>query len=137
MPLYQLYELNHAAISPARTAADLCRVAFQSPLNPISYTPIGRGVSAVCEMFERATRRYDKPEFGIESVDVGGASVAVSERTVWRRPFCRLQNFAREGGSGDPQTLDRCSALGPLRDAAARHRPRDGEQSRRLHHRLG
>ncbi len=105
MPLYQLYEINHAAVTPARTAADLCRVAFRNPFNPLTYTTFGRSVSAVCEMFERATRRYDKPEFDIKDISVGGGRVAVTQKTVWSRPFCRLQNFTREGGAGDPKLL--------------------------------
>ena len=105
MPLYHFYELNHAAVAPARTAANLCRVAFRNPFNPLTYTSVGRSVSAACEMFERATRRYDKPEFGINSVNVGGGRVAVTQRTVWRRPFCRLLHFARAGGRGDPKLL--------------------------------
>ena len=66
MSFYQLYELNHAALAPWRAVADATRLAFQNPLNPFSETPFGRSVAAAAELFERTTRRYGKPEFGID-----------------------------------------------------------------------
>ena len=69
MSFYQLYELNHAALAPWRAVADATRLAFQNPLNPLSETPFGRSVAAAAELFERTTRRYGKPEFGIAETD--------------------------------------------------------------------
>ena len=62
--LYHWYELGRAAFRPARAAADSCRLFF-NPLNPLTHTPVGRSAVAACEVFERATRRYTKPDFGI------------------------------------------------------------------------
>jgi poly(3-hydroxybutyrate) depolymerase len=96
LPLYHFYEMNHAAIAPARAISDLTRLAFRNPLNPISHTPLGRSVAAACELFERTTRRYSKPEFGITKVQVGGEMVPVKEQVAWARPFCELLHFQRE-----------------------------------------
>jgi poly(3-hydroxybutyrate) depolymerase len=93
---YQLYEMNRAALSPMRAAADATRLTFKNPLNPLSHTVFGRSVTAACEVFERATRRYAKPEFGLASTHVGGIRVAVSEQIVWSRPFCNLLHFERD-----------------------------------------
>ena len=38
---------------------------------------------------------YEKPEFGIHSVEVDGSVYPVVEREVTRRPFCRLLRFKR------------------------------------------
>jgi poly(3-hydroxybutyrate) depolymerase len=92
---YQLYEMNHAAMSPMRAAADATRLSFKNPLNPMSHTAFGRSVTAACEVFERATRRYAKPAFGLDSTQVGGVRVAVHEEIVWSRPFCNLIHFER------------------------------------------
>jgi len=92
---YQLYEMNHAAMSPMRAAADATRLSFKNPLNPMSHTAFGRSVTAACEVFERATRRYAKPTFGLDSTQVGGVRVAVHEEIVWSRPFCNLVHFER------------------------------------------
>ena len=96
MPLYHLYELNHAMLSPARVLSDYTRMAFRNPLNPIAHTPLGRSLAAAAEIFERVTRRYDKPEFGIEAISIAGRAVPIREEVVWTGPFCRLLHFRRE-----------------------------------------
>ncbi|MBB4301940.1 poly(3-hydroxybutyrate) depolymerase [Rhodobium orientis] len=96
MPYYHLYEMHHAAMSPMRAACDLTRLYFNNPLNPLTHTAIGRNMSAACEVFERATRRYGKPEFGLPETVVGGERVKVREQVVWEKPFCRLLHFERQ-----------------------------------------
>lgn len=93
---YQLYELNHAALQPARAFADAMRSLYSNPLNPFSGTLIGRSVAATAELFERTTRHYGKPEFGIYETRVDWESVDVAERLVWSRPFCNLLRFERD-----------------------------------------
>jgi poly(3-hydroxybutyrate) depolymerase len=93
--LYHLYELNQAALSPARAAADAYRLLFRNPLNPAAYTPLGRGAAAALELFERTTRRYPKPLWGIDSTEIRGRKVAVREHVVISKPFCNLIHFER------------------------------------------
>lgn len=94
--LYHIYEMTHAAFGPARAAADSYRLAFRNPFNPLSRTTLGRGTVAACELLERTTRRYRKPQFGICETSVGGNPVAVRETVVWQKPFCRLLHFERD-----------------------------------------
>ncbi len=91
-----MYELAHAALTPARAAADGAKFLFRNPLNPLANTSMGRGTAAAAELIERTTRRYRKPEFGIRSAEVGGRSVGVQEMCVWQKPFCRLLHFRRD-----------------------------------------
>ena len=63
---YQLYEMNHASLQPARAYADAVRLFYSNPLNPFSHTHWGRSVAATAELFERTTRRYGKPAFGLD-----------------------------------------------------------------------
>ena len=105
---YQLYEMNHAVLQPARLYADAVRLFYSNPLNPISHTPFGRSVAATAELFERTTRRYGKPQFGLDKTVVDWKSVAVSEKTVWSKPFCNLIRFERAlpaGRKPDPKLL--------------------------------
>jgi poly(3-hydroxybutyrate) depolymerase len=105
---YQLYEMNHAAMAPWRAAAESMRIAYRNPFNPLSYTGVGRTVAAGLEVFERATRRYGKPEFGIATTTIGGQPVSVHEKRVWSRPFCDLIHFERcvpAGHGKDPKIL--------------------------------
>jgi poly(3-hydroxybutyrate) depolymerase len=94
--LYHLYELNQAALSPARAAAEAYRLLFRNPLNPASHTPLGRGAAAALELFERTTRRYRKPAWEIPATTVDGLEVAVRPRRIIAKPFCNLVYFERD-----------------------------------------
>ena len=105
---YQLYEMNHAAMAPFRAAAEMTRLAYRNPLNPLSYTAVGRSVAAGLEVFERVTRRYGKPAFNLPETTVDGKAVAVTEKVVWSKPFCNLLHFERAlpaAHAADPKIL--------------------------------
>ncbi len=94
-PLYWMYEMGHAALNPARAMADATRLFFKNPANPLSHTTYGKTLAAAAEVFERSTRRYQRPEWRIDSTLVGGERIAVHPRTVWERPFCKVTHFER------------------------------------------
>jgi poly(3-hydroxybutyrate) depolymerase len=114
VPLYHLYEMNHAIVHPARAVADAYRLFFRNPLNPWSHTPAGRSLAAACELFERTTRRYGKPEFGIEQISIGGERVAVKERVIWSKPFCRLLHFERDISPDHPAARSKLLIVAPM-----------------------
>jgi poly(3-hydroxybutyrate) depolymerase len=95
-PLYWFYEMSHAALNPSRAWADVTRLFFKNPGNPLAYTTFGKSVAAACELFERSTRRYSRPDWRINSTFTGGERVPVRISTVWQRPFCNLINFERQ-----------------------------------------
>ena len=97
---YQLYEMNHAALQPVRAYADAIRLFYSNPLNPFSHTQAGRSVAAMAELFERTTRRYGKPEFGLKTTTADWKPVAVTEKVVWKKPFCNLIRFERDLPAG-------------------------------------
>ncbi len=105
---YKYYEMNHAALQPFRAVADATRLLYTNPLNPMTRTPFGRTMAASAELFERMTRRYAKPEFGIGETLIDGAPVPVAEKIVWSRPFCNLIHFQRQlpaGRKSDPKLV--------------------------------
>jgi poly(3-hydroxybutyrate) depolymerase len=93
--LYYLYEMNHAALAPWRAMADAGINFWRSPVNPLSDTQIGRSWAASLELFERTTRRYGKPEFGISEAIVDDDLVAIEEVVTIAKPFCKLLNFRK------------------------------------------
>ena len=95
-PMYWMYEMAHASLNPARAITDATKILFQNPLNPWSHTDVGKSVAAACELFERTTRRYGKPEWGIYDTEVNGIRTPVEIRSIWERPFCRLLHFDRK-----------------------------------------
>lgn len=93
-------------MSPARAFADAGRLYLKNPLNPMSHTMGGKNAAAMLDVFERVTRRYSKPEFGITDTEIDGKKVAISEEVVWDKPFCRLIHFVKErAGKSQPKLL--------------------------------
>lgn len=103
--LYQLYDLYHASMTPARVTAEFVKTGMQNPFLPFSYTVWGRTVAASAEMFERATRKFGRPEFGLPVTHIDGHAVEVIEEDVIQKPFCNLLHFKRRIKRNDPKVL--------------------------------
>jgi poly(3-hydroxybutyrate) depolymerase len=104
---YQLYEMAHVALAPARAVSDATHFVFRNPWNPLAHTALGKNISAGAELFERMTRRYGKPTFGLHEIEVDGAVYPVLEDVVWSKPFCNLLRFVRgfPGAETQPKLL--------------------------------
>jgi poly(3-hydroxybutyrate) depolymerase len=113
-PIYWLYELSQAALNPSRAFADAARLYFKSPINPLSFTTFGKSIAAACELFERSTRRYGQPEWGIASTLVGGERVPVQIKEIWARPFCRLLHFERLFGHAPRRPQPKLLIVAPM-----------------------
>src|SRR5436190_8960803 len=88
--LYSLYEAGYYATTPLRAAARLTRDFWSSPLNPGRDTEMGRRLYAGADLFANLTRRYGKPEWGVEQVEIDGQPVRVRAVEVWSSPWCKL-----------------------------------------------
>lgn len=107
--LYHAYEMTHAAMGPMRTMARFSSQALTSPFNPFAQTYPAKATAAACEMFVNATKRYEKPEFGVHQTEVMGEQVPVVEDVVMEMPFCDLVHFKRDAtfakARSDPKVL--------------------------------
>src|ERR1700741_64892 len=95
-PLYWMYEMAQASLNTARAVTDATKILFQNPLNPWTHTEFGKSIAAACEFFERTTRRYGKPEWGLDENTVNGVRGPVEFPPVGEKPFCRLLHFDRK-----------------------------------------
>ncbi|MFZ5616680.1 MAG: polyhydroxyalkanoate depolymerase [Pseudomonadota bacterium] len=93
--LYSAFEFSYAAITPARLAAGFGARFWRSSVNPLSDTWVARASAAAFDVFENATRRYPKPDWGIFSTTVEGQAVPVAIETALSKDFCRLLHFRR------------------------------------------
>jgi poly(3-hydroxybutyrate) depolymerase len=93
--LYQLYEAQRALLSPFAEFASASSKLYNHPLSPFTHTPMAHRVSAGLDLMHRLSKEYEKPEFNITSVNVGGVDVAVQEQVAIAKPFCRLLRFKR------------------------------------------
>lgn len=106
--LYALHEYAYHTASPLRLAAQMARDFWSHPANPASDTAMGRTLYASAELFAGLTRRYGKPAWNIDTVEIEGVEVRVSPQTVWRSPWCGLVHFRRH-----PRDLRRAGRDGP------------------------
>jgi poly(3-hydroxybutyrate) depolymerase len=103
--LYPLFELNRAAIQPFRLMAETSLAFWANAANPFRMTPLASQATAALTMFERATRHFDKPQFGFDQVTIGGVACPVEEKIVWQTPFCNLLHFAKPTFGAKQQKL--------------------------------
>jgi len=98
--LYQIYETNRAWISPFSEFASAASKLYSNPLSPLAQMPAAHRVSAGFDLMHRLTKEYEKPEFGINKVNVDGTEVVIQEQVVEAKPFCRLLRFKRFTDNG-------------------------------------
>lgn len=103
--LYQLYDIQHAMLTPFRLGAEIARTALQNPWNPLSYTQGGRTMAAGAELFERVTRRFGEPDWMIHSTRINEQDVPIQQEIVVEKPFCQLIHFKRATERRDPRVL--------------------------------
>ena len=94
--LYTLYETGFQAAQPWRIAALAARDFWSSPLNPAKDTEWARSLFAGADLFANLTRRYGKPAWGIDHVEIEGRPVAVRPEVVWETPWVKLTRFVRD-----------------------------------------
>lgn len=103
--LYNAYELQKSMFAGASAMANFGAGVLQNPANPFAYFGGGPILASALEVFAHASAPRGKPEFGLETTEIDGREVIVSEQIVLRRPFGQLKRFAREGVEGGPKLL--------------------------------
>ncbi len=94
--LYHAYEMQRAWLSSASAWASIGAEMLSNPRLPMGYMGLGPMAASALEVFAHAAAPYGKPEFGIESVELGDATHAVTESTVVHKPFGNLMHFIRD-----------------------------------------
>ena len=116
--LYTLHELAYQSAAPMRLGAQMMREFWSSPFNPASQTAMGRTAYASAELFESLTRRYGKPDWNLDVVNVDGHPVRTVQEVVWSSPWCRLIRFTRNEGdlkrAGKPVKAPAVMIVAPL-----------------------
>jgi poly(3-hydroxybutyrate) depolymerase len=102
--LYQLYETQRSLMEPFADLAQSAAKVYSNPLTMLGQSPFAQRISAGYDLMHRLGKDYEKPEFGIRTVNVEGVDVAIHERVEINKPFCELRRFKRF--SDDPATLE-------------------------------
>ncbi len=101
--LYQIYESQRTLMEPFVDFAQAAAKLFSGASSPLGQTPMAQRVSAGYSLMHRLGKDYEKPAFGIHTVDADGIGLAIHERIELDRPFCELRRFKRF--TDDPATL--------------------------------
>ena len=68
--LYQLREVQRAVLTPVTDWAESMAKLYTNPYSPLSLTPFASRLSAGFELLYRLGKEYEKPEFGIKTIDI-------------------------------------------------------------------
>ena len=112
--LYQAFELTHAALAPYRAMSQFAEYTNASIYNPVSYTPMGKSISAACSVFNSITKRYGKPEWDISETIRGSKSLIIHIETVHSTPFCNLIKFQKQQSPNQSATDPKVLIVAPL-----------------------
>ena len=93
--LYQLHEFQTALLQPVSSWAQAASKALIDASNPASQIPGSDRLAASYQLLYRLGKNYNKPEFGIRTVQAHGQEVAIQERMITSKPFCNLIRFKR------------------------------------------
>ncbi len=93
--LYKLYETQRSLMEPFTDLAQSAAKIYANPSSIFGKHPISQRISAGYDLLHRLGKDYEKPEFGIRTIDVDGVDVAVHERIEITKPFCELRRFKR------------------------------------------
>ncbi|MEI8029179.1 MAG: polyhydroxyalkanoate depolymerase [Comamonadaceae bacterium] len=103
--LYQLYETQRSLMEPFTDLAHSASKVYGNPLSLLGQNPFAQRISAGYDLMHRLGKDYEKPEFGLRTIDVDGIDIAIHERIEINKPFCELRRFKRF--SDDPATLEK------------------------------
>ncbi len=103
--LYQLYETQRSLMEPFADLANAAAKVYSNPLSVAGQSPFAQRISATYDLLHRLGKDYEKPEFGLRTIEVDGVDVAIHERVEIDKPFCELRRFKRF--SDDPATLEK------------------------------
>jgi poly(3-hydroxybutyrate) depolymerase len=93
--LYQIYEAQRALMEPFADFANAASKMFNNSLSPIAQLPLAHRLSATYDLIYRLGKDYEKPAFGIQTVEVDGTEVVIHEAIELDKPFCELRRFKR------------------------------------------
>lgn len=93
--LYKLYETQRSLMEPFTDLAQTASKVYGNPQSFLGKWPMSQRISAAYDLVYRLGKGYEKPEFGIRTIDVDGIEVAIHERVELTKPFCELRRFKR------------------------------------------
>jgi poly(3-hydroxybutyrate) depolymerase len=102
--LYQIYESQRSLMEPFMEYAHATSKMFNNSDLPFAKNALVQRIAAGYDLMYRLGKDYEKPAFGITSIDADGVEIAIHERVEVNLPFCELRRFKRF--TDDAHTLE-------------------------------
>ena len=99
--LYQLHELTRNLLAPWVHQAQANAHFFNNAGHWWGQMPGADRLAAMNELFHRLGKDYEKPEWGINEIDVDGERVPIVVHEEVSKPFCKLLRFKRHSNEAD------------------------------------
>lgn len=103
--LYDAYEVQRSLLAGASALANASVELLNNPANPFAYFGGGPVLASALDVFAHAAAPRGKPAFNLDSIEIDGTQVPVTEKIECRKTFGQLKHFVREGHEGDPKLL--------------------------------
>ncbi len=103
--LYQAYQAHTDLMAPWRALAGMAAASLGERLNGAARPSMLSNMTAAYELIARAGLTHVRPPYGIESITVGNAQVAVTEEAADVTPFGTLLHFKKDVTQAQPRVL--------------------------------
>jgi polyhydroxyalkanoate depolymerase len=103
--MYQMYQAQCDVMAPLRATARFANAALRNPLSGTYANCFSGSFGAAYELIARSGLSHRRPAFGIDTVDIDGASVGVREVPVRVTPFATLLRFVKDVEKPGPRVL--------------------------------
>jgi poly(3-hydroxybutyrate) depolymerase len=108
--LYSAYQLQRRLTRPVRTTSGLTTRALHVLPSSVAAMPPLRQLEVACDIVSHARPTHYRPDWGIDSVQVGDEVAAVVPQPVMATPFATLLHFDKPTVEGQPRVL----LVGPM-----------------------
>jgi poly(3-hydroxybutyrate) depolymerase len=92
---YALYEINRASLEPLRLAVRASARLCDHPLNPVSYTPLGRSYCLACDVIDSVIGAYGPEGLNLIKLDAIRRKMAARFRADAERVEAKILPFTR------------------------------------------
>ncbi len=103
--LYQSYQAQADLTWPLRTAAKWFRPIWEIPGLDAVTLGGSRHVVASCKLLALSEITHRRPPWGIDTIDIAGAPIPVTEQVVVSNPFGTLLRFCKADAPPQPKVL--------------------------------
>jgi len=103
--LYDVYQAQSDLLAPWRAWAGLTSALYRETYAGPRANYMFKGIAAAAEIINRTHLIHERPAFAIDTIEIAGASIPVTEEKVFETPFATLLRFKKDIRAEQPSVL--------------------------------